>query len=143
VNTHPFDLTFVTFCPKFSRDSYVEFQKKKLFREIFSEIVCKPRLFILYKNLWNFALLFEVLFCVHIALEKLTQVLSYVVCTQLRRHAYKQITKRRYRKKSQDVLFSEYKFCSLLVWDLLRLTPLIYWNETFTRHLSLCVLNFG
>ena len=28
VNTHPFDLKFVAFCPKFSGDSYVEFQEK-------------------------------------------------------------------------------------------------------------------
>ena len=29
MNTHPFDLKFVAFCPKFSVDSYVEFQEKK------------------------------------------------------------------------------------------------------------------
>ena len=28
VNTHPFDVKFVVFCPKFSPDSYVEFQEK-------------------------------------------------------------------------------------------------------------------
>ena len=44
VNTNPFDLKSVAFCPKFSGDSYVEFQEKKLFRENFSEILCKPRL---------------------------------------------------------------------------------------------------
>jgi len=32
---------------------------------------------------------------VRIALKKFTEVLSYVVCTQLRRHVHKQITKRR------------------------------------------------
>jgi len=43
VNTHLFELKFIAFCPKFSGDSYVEIQKK-LFRENFSEILCKARL---------------------------------------------------------------------------------------------------
>jgi len=51
---------------------------------------------ILYKNLWNFALLSEILFWVRIALKKFRQVLSYVVCTQVRRHVHKQIKKTRY-----------------------------------------------
>ena len=55
--------------------------RKKLFRENFSEILCKPRLSILYQNLWNLALLSTILFWVRIAPKKFTQVLSYVVCT--------------------------------------------------------------
>jgi len=51
---------------------------------------------ILYLNLWNFALLSEILFRVRIAPKKFTQVPSYVVCTQVRRHVYKEITERRY-----------------------------------------------
>ena len=51
---------------------------------------------ILHQNLWNFALLSEIVFRVRIALKKFTRVLSYVVCTQVRRHVHKQITKRRY-----------------------------------------------
>ena len=51
---------------------------------------------ILYQNLWNFALLSEILFRVRIALKKFTQVPSYVVCPQVRRHVLKQITERRY-----------------------------------------------
>ena len=51
---------------------------------------------ILYQNLWNFALLSEILFCVRIGLKKFRQVLSYVVCTQVGRHVHKQIRKRRY-----------------------------------------------
>ena len=43
VNTHLFDLKFVTLCLKFSRDSYMEFQEKTISGE-FSEILCKPRL---------------------------------------------------------------------------------------------------
>ena len=69
--------------------------RKNPFRENFSEIFCKPRA-ILYQNLWNFALLSEIVFCVRIALKKFTRVLSCVVCTQVRRHVHKQITKRRY-----------------------------------------------
>jgi len=46
-------------------------------------------------------------------------------------------------KKSQDVLFLENQFCSLSVWDLLRLTPWVFWFEIFTRHSSLCSLSFG
>ena len=37
-------------------------------------------------------------------------------------------------KKSQDVLFSENRFCSLSVWDLLRHTLWVCWSEIFTRH---------
>jgi len=51
------------------------------------------------QNLWNFALLSAILFWIRIALKKLTQVLSYVVCSQVRRHVHKQITKRRYEKE--------------------------------------------
>jgi len=85
---------------------------------------------IIYQNLWNFALLSAILFSVHIALEKLTQVLSYVFCTYLRRHVHKQITKRRYREEKtgrfvfeNPVLFTlslgltmPYSF-DLLVWN--------------------------
>jgi len=46
-------------------------------------------------------------------------------------------------KKNQNVLFSENRFCSLSVWDLLRLTPWVFWSEIFTRHSSLCLLSFG
>jgi len=94
VNTHPFDLKFVAFCPKFSGDSYVEFQEKTISREFFWNFVQTKA--ILYQNLWNFTLLSAILFWVRIALKKFTQVLSYVVCTQVRRLVHKQITKRRY-----------------------------------------------
>jgi len=52
---------------------------------------------LIYQNLWDFVILSEIIFWVRIALKKLTRVLSYVVCTQVRRHVHKQITKRRYR----------------------------------------------
>jgi len=46
-------------------------------------------------------------------------------------------------KKNQDILFSENRFCSLSVWESLRLSPLVFWSEIFTRHSSLCLLSFG
>jgi len=96
VKTHPFDLKFVAFCPKLSEDSYVDFQEKTISGQFFRNFVQTKAIF--YQNLWNFALLSAILFQVRIALKKFKQVLSYVVCTQLRRHVHKQITKRRYRE---------------------------------------------
>ena len=74
---------------------------KKLFRENFSEILLKTKA-ILYRNSWNFVLLSAILFWERIALKKFAQVLSYVVCTQVRRHDHKQITKRRYGEEKQE-----------------------------------------
>ena len=39
VNTHLFDLKFVAFCPKFSRDSYVEFQENTILGEFFRNFI--------------------------------------------------------------------------------------------------------
>ena len=39
VNTHPFDLKFVAFCPKFSLDSYVEFQEETILGEFFINFI--------------------------------------------------------------------------------------------------------
>jgi len=133
VNTHLFTLKFFTFCSKFLWNSYVEFHKKNYFRRIFRKF-CAKQGYPLPKFV-KFALLFAILFCVHIALEKLTQVLSYVVCTQLKRHIHKQITKRRYRKEKQG----RYVFGNPILFTLgLRLTTpysfgLLEWNfyQTF------------
>jgi len=70
VNTHPFDLKFVAFCPKFSRDSYVEFQEKTISGELFRNFVQTKA--IIYQNFGNFALVSTILFWVRIALTKLT-----------------------------------------------------------------------
>jgi len=72
--------------------------RKKLFWENFSEILLKTKA-ILYRNSWNFTPLSAILFWVRIALKKFAQVLSYAVCTQVRRHVHKQTTKRRYGKE--------------------------------------------
>ena len=142
VNTHSFDLKFVAFCPKFSGDSYMEFQEKTILGEFFWNFA-QPKAIILYKNSWNFALLSKILVWVCIALIKLTQVLWYVVCAQLRRQVHKQITKRRYggEKPGRSVFGKPVLFT--LVWVLLRPTPRIIWSEIFTRRSSLCLLSFG
>jgi len=116
--------------------------RKKLFRENFSEILLKTKV-ILYWNLWNFTLFSAILFWVCIALKKFTQVLAYVVCTQVRRHVHEQITNRRYEEEKLGRLFLKIQFCSLSVRDILRLTPWVFWSEIFTRHSSLCLLSFG
>jgi len=52
-----------------------------------------------YRNLWNFALRSAIFILCRIARKKITQVLWYVVCTQVRRHVHKRITKRRYEEE--------------------------------------------
>jgi len=74
--------------------------------------------------------------------KKFTQTLSYVVCTQARRHVHKRITKGRYGEDKPDVLISENQFFLLSVWDLLRFTSWVFWSEIFTRHWSLCLLSW-
>jgi len=69
--------------------------RKKLFRENFSEILYKPRLSPLPK-LVKFHHSFCNFILVRIALKKFTQLLLYIVCTQVRRQVHKQTTKRRY-----------------------------------------------
>jgi len=59
VNTHPIDLKFVEFCPKFSGESYLEFQEKTISGGFFRNFVHTKA--ILYQNLWNFALVSEIL----------------------------------------------------------------------------------
>jgi len=66
--------------------------RKKLFRENFSEILCKPRLS--FTKTCEISPYFrQFLFRVRIVLKNFTQVLPYVVCTQVRRHVHKRITK--------------------------------------------------
>jgi len=97
VNTHPFDCKFVVFCPKLSGDSYVDFQEKNYFGTIFQKF-CANQGFPLPK-----LVKFRPSFCNFIpgpfGYKKFTQVLSYVVCTQVRRHVHIQITKTRYGKE--------------------------------------------
>jgi len=140
VNTHPF-WNLSRFAPNSIEILTWNFVKK-LFRENFSEILLKNKA-ILYRNSWNFALLFEILFWVHIALKRFAQVVSYVVWPRLGGTSINKSQKEDTGKKSQDVLFSENQFFSLSVWDLLRLTPWVFRSQIFTRHSSLCLLSFG
>ena len=73
------------------------FRKKTISGEFFRNFVQTKG--ILYQNLWNFVLLSAILFWLRSALKKFTQVLLYVICTQVRRHANKKIRKRRYGEK--------------------------------------------
>ena len=75
----------------------MEFLEKNYFGSTFRNFVQTKA--ILYRNLWNFAVLSAILFWVHIVLKKFSQVLSYVFCTQVRRQVHRQITKRRFREE--------------------------------------------
>ena len=73
--------------------------RKKLLWENFSEILCKPR--VSFTKICDISPYFlQFLFWVRIALKKFTQVLPYIVCTQVTRHVHKRITKRRYGEEN-------------------------------------------
>jgi len=69
--------------------------RKNYFERIFQKFSRKPRLFTT-KTCKISPYFLQFLFYVRNALKKFTQVLSYVVCTQVRRNVQKRITKRRY-----------------------------------------------
>ena len=96
-NTHPFDLKFVAFCPKFSGDSYVKFQEKNYFGRIFWKFCANQSS---TENCEISSYFRHFFFWIRIALKRFTQVLPYVVWTQVRRHVHKRITKRRYGKEN-------------------------------------------
>ena len=86
------------FVLKFSGDSYVKFQQKTI-SDNFSEILCKPTLSST-KTCEISPYFLQFLFWVRITMKKFTQVLSYVVCIQVRRHVHKTITKRTYGQEN-------------------------------------------
>jgi len=142
VNTHPLDLKFVAFCPKFSGDSWVEFQEKNISEEFLRNFVKTNA--ILYRNLWNSGLISAISLWVRIALKKNSHKhFRMLFAPRQGSTSINESQKEDTGKKSQNVLFSENRFCSLSDWDLLRLTPLVFWSEIFTRHSSLCLLSFG
>ena len=94
MNTNLFDLKFIAFCPEFSGDSYVKFQEKTISGEFFRNFRSNQSYPL--PKLVKFCPTFCSFYCVRIALKKFAWVLSYVVCTQVRRHVHKRITKRRY-----------------------------------------------
>ena len=135
MNTHLFDLKFVAFCPKLSGDSWVEFQEKTIPGEFFRNFVQNHVKF--GPNFCNFIL---GAYCAEKNSHKHFRVLF---APRQGGTSINESQKEDTGKKSQDVLFSENRFCSLSVWDLLRLTPWVFWSEIFTRHSSLCLLSFG
>jgi len=95
VNTHPFDLKFVAFCPKFSgflRAISGKNYSGRYFQKFSADQgytkTCEILPYFLQFLFWN-----------RIALKTFTQVFSYVFCTQVKRHVHKQITKRRYAEE--------------------------------------------
>jgi len=101
VNSHPFDIKFVAFCPEFSGDSYIEFQEKiiswKFFRN-FRANQCERTTTETYEISPKFL---QFLFSIRIVLKMFSQVLSYGFCTQVRRDVHKRITKRRYEEEKR------------------------------------------
>ena len=112
---------------------------------------------ILYQNFWNLAILSAILLWIHIALRKFTQLLSYVFCTQVRRHVHKQTTKRRYGEEKpgrfvfgKPVLFTlglklttPYSF-GILVWKFYQTFVLVsiefwLWFESQIRSIGLAI----
>ena len=141
-NTHPFDLIFVAFCPKSSGDSWEEFQEKTIPGEFFRNFVQNqgyplPKLVKFRSNLCNFII------GPYCAAENSHKHFRMLFAPRQGGTSINESQKEDTGKKSQDILFSENRFCSLSVWDLLRLTPWVFWCEIFTRHSSLCLLSFG
>ena len=114
--------------------------RNKLFWENFSEIFAQTKA---TKTCEISPCFLQFLFYVRIVLKKFTQVLSYVVCAQVRRHVHKKITKRRFEEeKPGRFVFGK---AVLFTLGLGLTTPysLGVLAEIFTRHSSLCVLSFG
>jgi len=88
--------------------------RKKLFRENFSEFFVQTKASST-KTCEISPYFLQFLFCVRILLKKFTQVLSYVVWTQVWSTFINESQKEDTGKKRQDVLFSENQFCSLSV----------------------------
>jgi len=116
--------------------------RKKPFREDFSEILCKPRLSSSKTcEIWPYFLQF---FSGSVLRWKSShKYFSMLFAPRWGGTSINKSQKEDTGKKSQDVLFSENRFCSLSVWDLLRPTPCVFWSEILTRHPWLCLLSFG
>ena len=126
----------------------MEFQQKNPFEKIFQEMVHSTAILFLrfFKSHTSFCKKFLDFILRWKILKQITQVLSYVVCIQLKKHIKKKDTKNNMRRKGQDVLFLKkqvFQFCLLSVWDLLRLIPRVFWSENFTKHFLLCVFGCG
>ena len=117
-------------------------KRKKLFREDFSELLCKPKLS--STKSCEFSPYFLQFHSGSILRWKNSHNYSHMLFAPKKGGtSIKKSQKEDTRKKSHDILFSENQFLSLSVWDLLRLTPWVFWSEVFTRRASLCLLSFG
>jgi len=140
VNTHSFDLKFVVLCPKFSRDSYVEFQEK-LFSENFSQILVKPRLF--STKTPEISPYFLQFYSGSVLRWKKSHKYFHMCFAPGKEgRSINKSQKEDTGKKARMFCFSKNKFCSLSIWDILRLSPLVFWSQIFPRHSSLCLLDF-
>jgi len=77
VSTHPFDLKFVAFCPKFSGDSYVEFLETTIYGEFFRNFHAnqgEP-----YLNLSNFTLI-SAIFILHLYCIEKIHTSTFIFC---------------------------------------------------------------
>ena len=125
VNSHPFDLKFFLFCFKFSGDSWVLFQEKTIPGEFFRNVVQNqgyplPKLVKFRRNFCNFIL------GAYCAEKNSHKHFRMLFAPGQGGTSINESQKEDTGKKSRDVLFSENRFCSLSVWDLLRLTCLLY-----------------
>ena len=115
--------------------------RKKLFWWIFRNFVQTKA--ILYRNLWNSGLSSEILFSGPYCAEKNSHKhFRMWFAPRKGGTSINESQKEDTGKKIQDLLFSKNQFCSISVWDLLRLTPWVFWSEIFTIHSSLYVLSF-
>ena len=116
--------------------------RKKPFREDFSKILCNPRLSSSKTcEIWPYFLQF---FSGYVLRWKSSH--NYFRMLFAPRWGGTSINKSQKKdmgRKGQNVLFSENRFFSLSVWDLLHPTPWVFWSEILTRHPSLCLLSFG
>jgi len=108
------------FCENFLQTKAIIYQKNVTFRPTFLQFYSR------YVLRWNIP-------------KKITQVLSYVICTHVRRHIHEEITKMRYREGKQghfvfekQVLFTSdlrlttpYSLC-LFVWKFYQILFIVY-----------------
>ena len=108
-NTHLFDMKFVAFCPKFSGDSYVEFQEKTISGEFLGNFVQTKA--ILCQNLWNFALLSAIIILRPYFAEKFHTSTSICCLHQAKGGTcIKESQKGDTGNKIQDILFTKTNF---------------------------------
>ena len=110
INTHLFDVKFVAFCPKFSPDSYVEFQEKILPGPFFWNFV-KNQGYPLAKFVKFSPTFCNFIQCSKIALKNSHKYFHVLIAPYEGGTSINKSQKGDIGKKSQDILFSENRFC--------------------------------